>query len=291
VILLTGATGLLGSAVLRRLVGRGEPVRCLVRDGRRLGPERMHVQLATGDLADPAAFRNALRGVRTVIHLAGSERDQPGATIEELDGLATWRLLRAAERAGAEHLLWAMPLGATPHHPSRVHRAKALAARAVTEAEIPTTTLATSLVYAPGDRRLARMERLALLPAVPLTGRGVARTQPVWAEDAADGVIAALERGPQGHERHELAGPEVLTHKQVVELVLRAAGRRRRMLPVPLATLRAALKAGELLAGPTTFATWDEALMLAVPMLSGGGPADLEALGVRPRRMAEVLGV
>ncbi len=135
------------------------------------------------------------------------------------------------------------------------------------------------------------MERLGLLPAVPLTGRGVARTQPVWAEDAADGVIAALERGPQGHERHELAGPEVLTHKQVVELVLRAAGRRRRMLPVPLATLRAALKAGELLAGPTTFATWDEALMLAVPMLSGGGPADLEALGVRPRRMAEVLGV
>src|SRR5687768_10837071 len=169
----------------------------------------MHVQLATGDLADPAAFRNALRGVRTVIHLAGSERDQPSATIEALDGLATWRLLRAAERAGAGHLLWAMPLGATPHHPSRVHRAKALAARAVTEAAIPTTTLATSLVYAPGDRRLARMERLGRLPAVPLTGRAVARTQPVWAEDAADGVIAALERGPQGHERHELAGPEV----------------------------------------------------------------------------------
>lgn len=290
-ILLTGATGLLGSAVLRRLVGRGEPVRCLVRDARRLGPERMHVQLATGDLADPAAFRNALRGVRTVIHLAGSERDQPGATIEELDGLATWRLLRAAERAGAEHLLWTTPLGATPHHPSRVHRAKALAAEAVAGAEIPTTTLATSLVYAPGDRRLSRMERLALLPAVPLTGRGVARTQPVWAEDAAEGVVAALERGPQGHVRHELAGPEILTHRQVVELVLHAAGRRRRMLPVPLATLRAALKATELLAGPTTFATWDEALMLAVPMLSEGGPAGLEALGVRPRRMAEVLGV
>ena len=290
-ILLTGATGLLGSAVLRRLVSLGEPVRCLVRDARRLGPERMHVQLATGDLADPAAFRNALRGVRTVVHLAGSERDQPGATIEELDGLATWRLLRAAERAGAEHLLWTTPLGATPHHPSRVHRAKALAAQAVAEAEIPTTTLATSLVYAPGDRRLARIERLALLPAVPLTGRGAARTQPVWAEDAADGVIAALERGPQGHVRHELAGPEVLTHKEVVELVLHAAGRRRRTLPVPLATLRAALKAGELLAGPTTFATWDEALMLAVPMLAEGGPAGLEALGVRPRRMADVLGL
>jgi len=290
VILLTGATGVLGSAVLRRLVGRGEPVRCLVRDARRLGPERMRVQLATGDLADPGAFRNALRGVRTVVHLAGSERDQPGATIEELDALATWRLLHAAERAGARHFLWAAPLGATPHHPSRVHRAKALAAGAVAGAEIATTTLATSFVYAPGDHRLARIERLGLLPAVPLTGRGGARIQPVWAEDAAEGVVVALERGPDGHARHELAGPEVLTHKQVVELVLRAAGRRRRTLPVPLAALRAGLKAGELLAGPTAFATWDEALMLAVPMLSEGGPAGLEALGVRPRRMSEVLG-
>jgi len=290
VILLTGATGLLGSAVLRRLVARGEPVRCLVRDARRLGPERMHVQLATGDLADPAAFRNALRGVRTVLHLAGSERDQPGATIEELDALATWRLLRAAERAGVRHLLWTMPLGATPHHPSRVHRAKALAARAVAEAEVPTTTLATSLVYAPGDRRLSRLERLALLPAVPLTGRGAARTQPLWAEDAADGVLAALDRGPDGHARHELAGPDVLTHREVVELVLRAAGRRRRTVPVPLAALRAGLRAGELLAGPTAFATWDEALMLAVPMLAPAGPAGLEALGVRPHRMADVLG-
>jgi NADH dehydrogenase len=289
VILLTGATGVLGSAVLRRLVAGDEPVRCLVRDARRLGPERMHVQLATGDLADPAAFRNALRGVRTVVHLAGSGRDQPGATIEELDALATWRLVRAAERAGARHFLWTLPLGATPHHPSRVHRAKALAAGAVAEAEIPTTTLATSFVYAPGDHRLARIERLGLLPAVPLTGRGGARTQPVWADDAAEGVAAALERGPDGHARHELAGPEVLTHKQVVELVLRAAGRRRRTLPVPLAALRAGLKAGELLGGPTTLATWDEALMLAVPMLSQGGPAGLEALGVRPRRMAEVL--
>jgi len=290
VILLTGATGLLGSAVLRRLVARGEPVRCLVRDARRLGPERMHVQLATGDLADPGSFRNALRGVRTVVHLAGSERDQPGATVEELDGLAAFRLLRAAERARVGHFVWTAPLGATPHHPSRVHRAKALAAEAVAGAAVPTTTLATSLVYAPGDRRLARIERLALLPAVPLTGRGAACTQPVWAEDAADGVVAALEC-PDGARRLDVAGPEALSHRQVVELALRAAGRRRRLLPIPLAALRPVLRAGEALAGPTAFMTWDEALMLAVPMLSRRGSQDLEALGVRPRRMAEVLGL
>jgi NADH dehydrogenase len=102
-------------------------------------------------------------------------------------------------------------------------------------------------------------------------------------------VVAALER-PDGARRVEVAGPEALSHREVVELVLRAAGRRRRLLPVPLAVLRPLLRAGEALAGPTTFATWDEALMLAVPMLARRGSADIEALGVRPSRMADVLG-
>jgi NADH dehydrogenase len=291
VLLLTGATGLVGSAVLRRLVARGEPVRCLVRDPRRMGPERVRVQLAIGDLADPGSFRNALRGVRTVVHLAGSERDQPAATLEEVEGLATWRLLRAAERAGADHFVWATPLGATPHHPSRVHRAEALAATAIAGAQVPVTTLACSLVYAPGDRRLTRLERLSWLPAIPLTGRGVARTQPIWADDVGAAVLSVLERGPQDAVRHELAGPDELTHREVVELWLRAARRRRRLVPIPLAVLRSALAAQEALIGPAAIATWDEALMLAVPMLSARGTADAEALGVRPRRMAEVLGI
>jgi len=282
-----------GSAVLRRLVARGEPLRCLVRDPRRLGADRVRVQIAIGDLADPATFRHSLRGVRTVVHLAGSERDQPGATVEELDGLATWRLLRAAERAGAEHFLWLTPLGATPHHASRVHRAKALAAGAVAGAALPTTTFASSLVYAPGDRRLARLERLSLLPVVPLTGRGAAPTQPIWAEDVAAAIVAAIDDPPgEGARRFELAGPDVLTHRQVVALALAAARRRRRgLLPVPLAVLRPLLDATETLGGPTAFATWDEALMLAVPMLAERGTADAEALGVWPRRMGEVLGV
>ena len=77
-LLLTGATGLVGSALLRRLTAAREPVRCLVRDPRRLGPERVRVQIALGDLSDPPSFRNALRGVDTVVHLAASIRDQAG---------------------------------------------------------------------------------------------------------------------------------------------------------------------------------------------------------------------
>lgn len=288
-LLLTGATGVLGHAVVRRLTARGTRVRCLVRDPRRLGLERVRVQLAIGDLADPASWRNALRGVDTVVHLAGGASDQSRATVEELNGLAAWRLLRAAERVGARHFLWITPLGATPHHPMRMQRAKALAAAALAEASIPTTTLAHSLIYAPGDRHLRWLERLGYLPAVPLVGRGIARTQPLWAEDAADCLIAALDDPPERHRRYELAGPETLTQRQFVRLVLAASGRRRRTLPLPLAGLRAALQAEEALAGPASLITWDDAQMLAVEMLSARGTTDAEELGVRPRRVVEVL--
>ena len=291
-LLLTGATGLVGSALLRRLTARGEPVRCLVRDPRRLGPERVRVQITIGDLADPRSFRQALRGARVVVHLAASHRDQPHATIEELAGMATWRLLRTAEEAAVEHFVYFSALGATPYHPGRLHRAKALAERAVGGAALRTTTFAPSLVYAPGDRRLARLERLAWLPAVPLAGRGGGTTQPIWAEDVADCVVAALERpGHAGaHERFELAGPDVLTHRQVVAVALRAARRRRRLVPLPAPLLRPALRAYETLTGPAALATWDEAELLAVTMRTARGTADAESLGVRPRTMRAVLG-
>src|SRR5438270_12147017 len=105
-LLLTGATGNVAEAVLRRLTASGTRVRCLVRDPRRLGTQRVRVQIALGDLADPASFRNALRGVDTVVHLAAATRDQPRASIEELNGVATLRLVRAAERAKSERVMF-----------------------------------------------------------------------------------------------------------------------------------------------------------------------------------------
>src|SRR3712207_9181749 len=136
-ILLTGATGNVGSAVLRRLTARGERVRCLVRDPRRLGAERVRVQIALGDLSDPSSFRNAMRGVDTVVHLAAAIRDQPRASIEELNAVATLRLVHAAERTGVEQFVFFSALGASLHERARFFRAKALAEQAVAESPIP----------------------------------------------------------------------------------------------------------------------------------------------------------
>src|SRR4051812_29122644 len=119
-ILLTGATGNVGSQVLRRLTAKGERVRVLVRDPRRLGSERVRVQIALGDLSDPASFRNALRGVETVVHLAATIRDQPRASIEELNGVATLRLVRAPPRGGPPRLVFFRAPRASPPPPARL---------------------------------------------------------------------------------------------------------------------------------------------------------------------------
>ena len=292
-ILLTGATGLVGSALLRRLTARREPIRCLVRDPRRLGTERVRVQIALGDLAEPTSFRNALRGVKTVVHLAASERDQPRATLEEINGVATWRLLRAAERAHVRHFVFMTPLGATPWHRSRVHRSKALAEQAVAASDLPTTTLACSLIYSPGDRRLAVAQRLGWLPAMPVTDLGDARSQPIWAEDVGDCIAALLgrESPAEGHERLELAGPRVMTHREIAELAVRAAGRRPALVTLPDVAARPILRAYETLTGPAAFTTWDEMELLAVSMLTERGADDARALGVEPHSMPSVLSV
>jgi len=291
-LLLTGATGLVGSTLLNRLLAEGTDVRCLVRDPRRLGAQRVRVQIALGDLTDPPSFRNALRGVQTVVHLAAAIRDQPQGSIEEVDCIATWRMVEAAERLGVERFVFFSALGASSHNRTRLLRAKALAEQAVREADLRSIVFAPSIVYAPGDRWLTLLERLALLPAMPVSGRGHASFQPIWAENVADCVVAALRaERPEAHARHELCGPETLSHNDIVRVVLRSLGRKRALVHVPTALVSRGLHLLERLTGPGAFATWDEAELMEVAMTSARGAADAEALGVRPQRMAAVLGL
>ena len=184
----------------------------LVRDPRRLGDERVRVQIVLGDLSEPASFRNALRGVKTVVHLAASLRDQRRASIEELNGVATMRLIRAAERGGG---------------------ALRLLLRARREPQQPLALPALEGAGRAGRERVGlRLDRLRAVARVlaggPLDPRcsdrcrcyrwsrsraeDGARFQPVWAEDAADAVMQRLRGAGDDQRRFELAGPETLSY-------------------------------------------------------------------------------
>jgi uncharacterized protein YbjT (DUF2867 family) len=298
-LLLTGATGLVGSSVLNRLLAEDRKVRCLVRDPRRLGAQRVRVQIALGDLTDPPSFRNALRGVQTVVHLAASIRDQPRGSIEELNGIATWRMVEAAERQGVERFVFFSALGASSHHRARLLRAKALAEQAVREASMRSIVFAPSIVYAPGDPWLTLLQRLALLPVMPVSGRGRTVFQPIWAEDVAACVVAALRMDgttdatvTEGGDRarYELAGPETLSHTEIVRTLLRSLDCGRPLVHVPTPIVSRALRLLQRVGGARAFATWDEAELMETAMTSPRGAADAEALGVEPQRMAAVLG-
>jgi NADH dehydrogenase len=291
-ILVTGATGTVGRALLPKLLERDGDVRVLVRDPRRLGRLRVEVRIALGDLVDfrdPRTVRNALRGVSTVIHLAAAIRDQPAAKVEELNGLATARLLRAAEAAGVERFVFFSAIGASEIQRTRFFRAKALAEQAVRESELPTTVFAPSIVYAPNDPWVTIQRRLALLPAIPVSGSGDAGYEPIWADDVARCVVADLDVG-DGSRRHELAGPELLTYDDLALLIARASGRERPLVHVPIGLVQLGLAGLRRLVGDAAFATWEEAELMEVPMISERGTKDARSLGVEPRRMADVLG-
>jgi len=289
-LLLTGATGSIGSRLLPLLLESGEDVRCLVREPRRLGARRVDVQIALGDLgemSDPYLVRQALRGVDTVIHLAATIRDQPPHRIEELNGLATVRLLRAAERSSVERFVFFSALNASAAQRTRFFRAKWLAERAVDSSPLRTTVFAPSIVYDHSDPWITLLRRFSFLPVLPVSGNGQAQFQPIWANDAAHCVSNALTA--DSRPRYELAGPETLTYDQMSDLVSQIAGRPRPLVHLPLPLVRTGLLALRKTMGESTFATWEEAELMEVPMVSERGTADAEALGVRPKRMSEVL--
>src|ERR1044072_4505188 len=205
-LLLTGATGSIGSRLLPLLLERGEDV--------------------------PYLVRQALRGVDTVVHLAATIRDQPPHRIEELNGLATVRLLQAAERSGVRRFVFFSALDAASAQRTLFFRAKWLAEEAVDSSPLQTTVLAPSIVYDRSDPWVTLLRRFSFLPVLPVSGSGQARFQPFWAADAARCTVAALDRDDR--DRYELAGPETLSYDEMSDLVSRVAGRPRPLVHVPL---------------------------------------------------------
>ena len=149
--------------------------------------------------------------------------------------MATLRLVRAAERAGAKRFVFFSALGAAPPLAHALLPRQGAGRGGRQGSRLETTVFSPSIVYTPGDPWLTLLERLSYLPAVPVSGSGDALFQPIWAEDVADCVMAALNGDRRGERRRAGRSADALLRRH------RACGpARARPAPAPAARAAAA---------------------------------------------------
>jgi NADH dehydrogenase len=250
----------------------------------------VQVQISIGDLSEGKGFDRAMRGIDTVIHLAATTRDQGRGTIEELNGLATVRLIAAARRAGVRRIVFVSSFGASTSSTSRFIRTQALAAEAVKQSGLEAVVFEAGIIYAPDDPWVKLMSELAKLPVMPVIGDGKASFQPIWAEDAADAITATLLKDiATPGAPIALAGPDALSQDQILKLVMRHFGAQKPLIHLPTGFSRKLLDWQEKRLGQAALATWDQVALLQESILSPRGVGDLGVLGVDPLPMVDVL--
>jgi uncharacterized protein YbjT (DUF2867 family) len=236
-ILVAGATGTLGTEVVRRLADRGEPVRVLTRDPARAAHLPETVEILAGDLRDPATIAEAVAGCASVVSavhgFAGPGKPSP----EAIDRDANRALIQAAAAAGVGHLVLVSVLDAAPDHPMSLHRAKHAAEQALRASGLPWTII----------RPAAYLETWAGIVGAKLAAKGQAVVfgpgrNPinfVSAHDVAALVDLAVHDPSLRGQVLEVAGPENLTFTGLAERLIAASGPRGRIRHVPLPILRA----------------------------------------------------
>jgi len=238
-VLLTGATGLLGGALLDLLLTEDHEVRCLVREGspRASRLDQRRIELARGDARDAGALSRALSGTEALLHVAGIESSSA--------------VLEAARRAGSSRLVM---VGSTSAHSAYSFRSnpKLRMEELVRGSGLAYTIVRPSMIYGSEvDKNVHRLLRfLDRSPVFPMFGSGENLWQPVYHEDCARGVYEALVRPSAVGQSYDLPGAEPLTYFEMVETAAGALGRKPRIVRLPLEPVRRLLAAAEALQLP-----------------------------------------
>jgi uncharacterized protein YbjT (DUF2867 family) len=232
-----GGSGFLGRNVVRALCKRDYRIRIAVRR-----PElAYHLQPAgkvgqihavQANLRYPASVEAAMRDASIAINLVGILAEGGGQTFDAVQVRGAETIAKAAQAAGAR-MVHVSAIGADERSPSRYARAKAAGEKAVLAAVPSATILRPSLMFGPEDQFTNRFAALARLsPVLPLIG-GDTRMQPAYVGDVADAVADAVDGKTKPGATYELGGPEVLTMRQIMQLIFKMTHRDRTLLPLP----------------------------------------------------------
>jgi uncharacterized protein YbjT (DUF2867 family) len=269
-ILLTGATGFIGTRLASALRARGHEVVCASRSGGELRAD------FTTDL-DAETWVPRLEGIDAVVNAVGILRERGRQTFEALHVRGPQALFSACVLAGVGRVVQISALGADEHAHSAYHLSKRRADEYLCGLPLDSTIVQPSLVYGAGGASATLLTGLASLPWIPVPGRGDAQVQPVHVDDAVEGIVTLLPEKTATCLRIPFVGPEPLALGTLLAQ-LRAGMRlpRARFIHVPLSWMRAAAALGRVL--PSSLLDAD-----SLSMLLRGNTGD-------SRPLAELLG-
>ncbi len=242
-ILVTGATGFVGNAVIDSLNRHGYAPVALVRKGSEKKLE-YPAEIVNGDVLDKDSLSKALKDIDAVIHLVGIIREYPkkGVTFARMHTEATENITSAMAEKGMRRYVHMSANGTRENAVSMYHITKYNAEQAVKYHNIDYTIFRPSLIYGPGDtfiNMLAGYMRSA--PAFTYFGDGSYPMMPVYVRDVADCFVKALDNEETYDKTYHLCGEDLITYKELLRMISRSLKRKHLLIPVPEIFIKAGL--------------------------------------------------
>ena len=291
-----GGSGFLGRSVVRALAKRDYRIRVAVRRPELAGHLQPlgkvgQIHAVQANLRFPASVAAAMRGSQVAINLVGILAESGAQSFEAVQGEGAGAVAKAAAAAGAR-MVHVSAIGADESSLSRYGRSKAAGEKAVLEAVPSATILRPSVVFGPEDQFTNRFAALARVsPMLPLIGGGVTKLQPVYVGDVATAVADAVDGKTREGVVYELGGPEVLTMREIMEIILRVIERERMLMPLPFGLARLQAFALQFAPGPLKLTPDQVALLRVDNVVSDAATSaglTLQGLGVVPESLEAI---